>query len=320
MRLVFMGTPDFAVPSLHAVVQAGHEVTLVVTQPDKPAKRGLKPMPPPVKVAAQALNLPVFQPEKLNAPESLRVIADARPDAIVVVAYGKILREACLSIPPKGCLNVHPSLLPKYRGPAPIQHALLNGDPETGVTTMFMDAGMDTGDIILQRVVPIDPDDTAGSLSAKLAAVAAALLVETLALVERGEAPRSPQNHERATYAPILPDEIAHLDFSQPAERLRNIIRALNPEPGAFAFFRGKRVKFWRAQVLSQWDGGRGDKEEVMAKEPPGTIVAVGKSHLLIATGDGFLIPMELQTEGRKVLPVAEWLRGTQPKVGERFE
>jgi methionyl-tRNA formyltransferase len=324
MRLVFMGTPEFAVPSLRAVVEAGHQVALVVTQPDKPAGRGLKPTPPPVKVAAQALGLRVFQPEKLNVPESLRVIADAHPDAIVVVAYGKILREACLAIPPKGCINVHPSLLPKYRGPAPIQHALLNGDSETGVTTMFMDAGMDTGDIILQRVVPIDPDDTAGSLTAKLATVAAELLVETLALVERGEAPRTPQEHEQATYAPFLPDEIAHLDFSQPAERLRNLIRALHPEPGAFAFFRGKRVKFWRAKAVGQGEMGRGTggrgQDIGMAKAPPGMIVEVGKSHLLIATGDGFLMPTELQTEGRKVLPVAEWLRGTQPKVGERFE
>lgn len=178
---------------------------------------------------------------------------------------------------------------------------------------MFMDAGMDTGDIILQRVVPIDPEDTAGSLTAKLARVAAELLVETLALVERGEAPRTPQDHERATYAPFLPDEIAHLDFSQPAERLRNLIRALNPEPGAFAFFRGKRVKFWRAKAVAQGN-------ELVTNVIPGTIVAVDKSHLLIATGDGFLMPTELQTEGRKVLPVAEWLRGAQPKVGERFE
>jgi len=192
MRIVFMGTPRFAVPSLRAVVQAGHEVALVVTAPDKPAGRGFKLTPPPVKLAAQKLMLPVFQPEKLNVPESLQVIEKARPEVLVVVAYGRILREQCLAIPPKGCINVHPSLLPKYRGPAPIQHALLNGDEVTGVTTIFMDAGMDTGDIILQRPVPIDPEDTAGSLSQKLAEVAAELLVETLALIEEKRAPPHP--------------------------------------------------------------------------------------------------------------------------------
>ncbi len=308
MKIVFLGTPEFAVPSLHAIVNSGHEVVLVVTQPDKPAGRGLKLTSPPVKIAAQNLNLTVFQPEKLNDPESLKVIAEARPDVLVVVAYGRILKEQCLAIPPKGCINVHPSLLPKYRGPAPIQHAILNGDEVTGVTTMFMDVGMDTGDIILQREVPISPDDTAGTLSKKLSIVGAEVLVETLKLLERGDAPRIPQDHSQATYAPILPPEIAHLDFSQPAKRLRNLIRALNPEPGAFAFFRGKRVKFWMAQVSDE-----------QASLPPGTVAAVDRKNLCIATGDGLLLPTELQTEGKKVLPVEEWLKGTQPQVGEKF-
>ncbi len=309
MRIVFMGTPEFAVPSLQAIVKAGHEVPLVVTQPDKPAGRGLHLTPPPVKRAAQALGLPVFQPEKLNEPASLQVIADARPDVLVVVAYGRLLKEQCLAIPPKGCINVHPSLLPRYRGPAPIQHALLNGDEVTGVTTMFMDVGMDTGDIILQRCVPIDPEDTFGTLSAKLAGVAAELLVETLALVERGDVPRCPQDHSQATYAPVLPPAIAHLNFAESAERLRNIIRALNPEPGAYAFFRGKRVKFWRARVVDE-----------KTEAPPGTVALVDKTQLGIATGNGLLFPTELQTEGKKRLEVAEWLKGVQPKVGERFE
>ena len=174
---------------------------------------------------------------------------------------------------------------------------------------MFMDAGMDTGDIILQREVPIAPDDTAGTLSAKLAQVAAELLVETLALVERGVAPRRPQNDDQASYAPMLPPDIAHLNFHEPAERLRNLIRALNPEPGAFAYFRGKRVKVWRAEALP-------DRTDA----PCGTIVAVDKQRCLVATGDGLLAPTELQTEGRRALPVAEWIRGVQPKVGERFE
>jgi len=303
-----MGTPEFAIPSLQAIVKSGHEVVLVVTQPDKPAGRGLKIKPPPVKVVAQQMGLPVFQPEKLNVPESLQVIANAKPDVLVVVAYGRILKEECLAIPPKGCINVHPSLLPKYRGPAPIQHAILNGDEVTGVTTMFMDAGMDTGDIILQREVPIDPEDTAGTLSEKLSIVAADLLVETLKLVEEGRAPRISQDHSKATYAPFLPPETAHLKFDQPAKRLRNLIRALNPDPGAFAFFRGKRVKFWRAEVV-----------EGQSTEQPGTIVAVDKNRLLIATGEGLLMPTELQTEGKKSLPVSEWLKGTQPQVGERF-
>lgn len=308
MRVVFMGTPEFAVPSLQAIVNAGQEVPLVVTQPDKPAGRGLKLTPPPVKVAAQKLGLVVFQPEKLNVPESLEVIAQAKPDVLVVVAYGRMLKEQCLAIPPKGCINVHPSLLPKYRGPAPIQHAILNGDEVTGVTTMFMDTGMDTGDIILQRQVPIDPDDTAGTLSKKLSMVAAELLVETLKLVEEGRAPRVPQDHSQATYAPLMPSEIAHLDFGEPAIRLRNLIRALNPEPGAYAFFRGKRVKFWRAQAV-----------EGKPTEPPGTIIFIDKNRMLVATGDGLLLPTELQTEGKKSLTVSEWLKGVQPRIGEQF-
>lgn len=308
MRVVFLGTPEFAVPSLQAVVNSGHEVALVVTQPDRPAGRGLKLTPPPVKIAAQKLGLPVFQPEKLNEPESLKVIAEARPDVLVVVAYGRILKEQCLALPPKGCINVHPSLLPKYRGPAPIQHAILNGDEVTGVTTMFMDVGMDTGDIILQREVPIAPDDTAGTLSEKLSRAAAELLVETLDLLERGDAPRIPQDHSQATYAPILPPEIAHLDFSQTAKKLRNIIRALNPEPGAYAFFRGKRVKFWMAQTSDE-----------QVDSPPGTIVAVDKKRLCVATGEGLLLPTELQTEGKKSLPVEEWVKGMRPHVGEKF-
>ncbi len=308
MRVVFLGTPEFAVPSLQALANSRHEVALVVTQPDRPAGRGLKLTPPPVKIAAQQLGLTVFQPEKLNEPESLKVIAEARPDVLVVVAYGRILKEQCLALPPKGCINVHPSLLPKYRGPAPIQHAILNGDEVTGVTTMFMDVGMDTGDIILQREVPISPDDTAGTLSEKLSKVAAELLVETLDLLEQGIAPRLPQDHSQATYAPILPPEIAHLDFSQPAEKLRNIIRALNPEPGAYAFFRGKRVKFWMAKV-----------SEEQTDLPPGTVVAVDKKRLAIATGSGLLLPTELQTEGKKSLPVDEWMKGSQPRVGEKF-
>ncbi len=308
MKLVFFGTPEFAVPSLKAVIKAGHEVALVVTQPDKPARRGLKLMPPPVKVAAQQMGLKVFQPEKLNEPESLKVIAETKPEVLVVVAYGRILREQCLAIPPKGCINVHPSLLPKYRGPAPIQHAILNGDEITGVTTIFMDVGMDTGDIILQREVSIEPDDTAGTLSQKLAEVAAGLLVETLVLIEKGKANPIPQDHSQATYAPILTPEIAHLDFSQPAFKLRNIIRALNPEPGAYAFFRGKRVKFWMAKAVD---------EKTEAK--PGKIVAADKTKLLIATGEGLLMPTELQTEGKKILPLGEWLKGMQPQVGECF-
>ncbi len=308
MRLIFFGTPNFAVPSLRAIVEKGHEVALVVTQPDKPAGRGLKLTLPPVKLEAQKLGLRVFQPEKLNEPETLKVIAEVHSEVLVVVAYGRILKEQYLALPPKGCINVHPSLLPKYRGPAPIQHAILNGDQITGVTTMFMDAGMDTGDIILQWEVPIDPDDTFGTLSQKLSEVASELLIETLDLIERGEAPRIPQDHSQATYAPILPPEIAHLDFSQPAVKLRNIIRALNPDPCAFAFFRGKRVKFWMVQSV-----------EEKTQETPGRIVAVEKNKLLIATGDGLLMPTELQTEGKKPLPISEWLKGTQPQVGEQF-
>ncbi|MDW8122516.1 MAG: methionyl-tRNA formyltransferase [Armatimonadota bacterium] len=309
MRIIFMGTPEFAVPTLDLLVQEGFDIRLVVTQPDRPAQRGLRLSPPPVKAAALKLGLPVFQPEKINSPESLEKMRLIRPDVLVVVAFGRILRSECLSLAPLGAINAHPSLLPRYRGPAPIQHALLNGDSETGVTTIFMDERMDAGDIILQKRVPIFEDDDCQSLSQRLSEETASLMVQTLRLLPTGHCPRIPQDDVQATYAPILPPSLSHIDFSWSAKRIVNLIRALSPQPGAHSFLRGKRIKFLKAKAVAGGQGGE-----------PGQIISVTPSDFLIATGEGSLRPLTVQTEGRRPLAVDEWLRGMPVKVGEKFE
>ncbi len=307
--MLFMGTPSIAVPTLEALVRDGFEVVTVVTRPDKPASRGLRLTPPPVKVAAQRLGLPFFQPEKVNSPESVGQMKAARPDVLLVVAFGRILRSECLSLAPLGAINAHPSLLPLYRGPAPIQHALLNGDRETGVTTLYMDERMDAGDIILQKRVPIYEDDDAGSLTERLAQETASVVVETLRLVKEGKAPRIPQDETQATYAPILPASLSRIDWSQPAQTIGNVIRALTPDPGAFSVFRGKRVRFWKVRPVPTDQSFQ-----------PGTVHSVSPSGFLIAAGEGSVMPILLQTEGRRVLPVEEWLRGTWVSIGETFQ
>ncbi|MCS7224500.1 MAG: methionyl-tRNA formyltransferase, partial [Armatimonadetes bacterium] len=232
-----------------------------------------------------------------------------RPDVLVVVAFGRILRSECLSLAPLGAINAHPSLLPRYRGPAPIQHALLNGDSETGVTTIFMDERMDAGDIILQKRVPIFEDDDCQSLSQRLSEETASLMVQTLRLLPTGHCPRIPQDDVQATYAPILPPSLSHIDFSWSAKRIVNLIRALSPQPGAHSFLRGKRIKFLKAKAVAGGQGGE-----------PGQIISVTPSDFLIATGEGSLRPLTVQTEGRRPLAVDEWLRGMPVKVGEKFE
>src|SRR5512140_291413 len=248
-NLVFMGTPDFSVPSLRALVEAGHAVTLVVTRPDRPKGRGLALEPSPVKQAALELGLDVFQPEKPNREESVLRIEAARPGALIVVAYGAILKQRLLEMAPHGAINVHASLLPKYRGMSPIQRAIWDGEPVTGVTTMHMDQGVDTGDVILAEPVPIGPDETAGELHDRLSITGARLLVETLRRIGTGAAPRIPQSGE-ASYAPRLKKEHGFIDWSLPAPVVHNRIRALTPWPGATAFYQNSPLLVLRSHAV----------------------------------------------------------------------
>jgi methionyl-tRNA formyltransferase len=303
-----MGTAAFAVPCLEALIKAGHPIPAVVTQPDRPHGRGLALQPSPVKVAALRHALDVLQPEKARDPEFVTALAALAPELVVVVAYGQILRPALLELPPLGCVNVHGSLLPELRGAAPIQWAVIRGDTETGVTTMLMDAGMDTGDILFCAREPVRPEDTAGSLSERLAPLGAALLVRTVDAIGRGNAPRTPQLHERATYAPMLKREDGAVDWSAPAPAIRGRIHGCNPAPGAFASRSGRPLKLWRAEVVT----------EPLAGEP-GEVLALDRAGPVVATGEGAVRLLELQPESRPRVTGAEFIRGYRPAVGERL-
>lgn len=307
LRTVFMGTASFAVPCLRAMVDAGHQVAAVVSQPDRPHGRGMKLQPPPVKAAALECGLPVLQPQKASDPEFVEHLRALEPQAIVVVAYGQILRQAVLDIPPLGCVNVHGSLLPELRGAAPIQWSIIRGYSETGVTTMFMDAGMDTGDMILKAATPIQPSDTAASLAERLAPLGAELLVRTLELLEAGKAPREPQDHSRATKAPMLRREDGAIRWSETAVAIRNRIHGCNPAPGAFARRKGKPVKLWRAECVDS-----------LRSEHPGAILSADP--LVIQTGAGALRLLEVQPESRGKLSGADFARGYRIEVGEVWQ
>lgn len=309
MRLIFMGTPAFAVPSLTRLLQAGHEVTLVVTQPDRPAGRGKALRAPAVKQAAEGAGLSVIQPVKIGDAEVVGRLRQARPEVLALVAFGQLLPRAILEIPPQGCFNVHASLLPKYRGPAPIPWALIRGETVTGVTIMEIVEAMDAGPILLQRTIPIAAEDTAGTLESRLAPLGAEALIETLRAVERGEVTKSPQNEAEATYAPRLPPDIGRLRWSQSAGDLWNLVRGLAPQPGAHTFYRGRLVRVLGAQPLP------GDHPT-----RAGTIVSVRKGMgIEVATGHGTLLLTQLQPEGRRVMTAEEFSRGYRAEVGSAF-
>ncbi|HHS97762.1 MAG TPA: methionyl-tRNA formyltransferase [Chloroflexi bacterium] len=299
-----MGSPEFAVPSLRALTRA-HRVVGVVTQPDRPAGRGGRLRPPPVKVAAQELGLPVYQPQSLRAAEALEPLAGWEPDVVVVVAFGQILPPSVLDLPPYGCLNVHASLLPRWRGAAPIAAAILAGDTVTGVTLMKMDEGMDTGPILAQRAEPIRPDDTTASLAARLAQKGADLLLEVLPLYLRGDLRPRPQPEEGVTYCRPLKKEDGRLDWTRPALELERRVRAMIPWPGAFTTWEGRHLKVLRAASLDDWEG----------TEPPGTVVPVGKGAAVVA-GEGALELLEVQLAGKKPLPIDAFLRGQRSFLG----
>jgi len=301
-----MGTPDFAVPTLQAMIEAGHEVIAVITQPDRPRGRGKKKTAPPVKIAAQALNIPVLQPENIKAPEFIETLKQLEPEIIVVAAYGRILPPAILNLPKYGCINVHASLLPKYRGAAPIHWSIINGEKETGITIMRMDEGMDTGAIILQEAMPILDDDNVGTLHDRMAALGARLLLKALSLAaDKGELIGTPQTGE-PSYAPMLKAENEIINWERSSVELYNQIRGMDPWPGARTTLNDKVLKLWRAEVIN---------EEPVA-QLPGQVLATGREGITVATGQGLLLLKEIQLQGAKRMSAADFIRGNPIDVG----
>jgi methionyl-tRNA formyltransferase len=306
--IVYMGTPDFAVPTFHALHRSAYDLKLVVTQPDRPRGRGRRLAPPPVKQAAAALDYEVRQPINVREPEFMGRLKSLQPDFLVVVAFGQILPAAILEIPRRGAINVHASLLPRYRGPAPIQWAILRGENRTCVTTMLMDVGVDTGDMLLSADTAIGPEDTSATLHDRLAAMGAELLVETIRGVWAGDVFPCAQNHAEATYAPMLKKEDGRIQWEQPARSIDARIRAMTPWPGAYCFFNNKRLKIHRALPI---DG--------TSISPPGTVVPGFPDELRIATGHGVLSILEIQGQSGKRLPVGQFLRGNPIAPGSAF-
>ncbi|HXE91710.1 MAG TPA: methionyl-tRNA formyltransferase [Terriglobales bacterium] len=309
MNLVFCGTPEFAVPTLDRLVEAGHDVRLVVTQPDRPRGRGLELAASPVKRRAEALRLPVVQPEKIKNNSAFREqLESLAPRAIIVVGYGRIIPRWMIDLPPLGNLNLHASLLPKYRGAAPIQWAIASGETITGVTTMRIDEGLDTGDILLQRAVPIAHDDTAETLAPRLAALGADLMADTLRGLEAGTIEPRPQNHEHATFAPLLKKEDGLIDFAKTAREIHNRLRGFQPWPGIYSTFRGKQLAIQRARVA-----------EGFSSLTPGELHVEGE-RMLVGCGEGTVLELlDVQPEGKKRMAARDFLHGYRPQPGERL-
>ena len=308
MRIVFMGTPDFAVESLNALVTAGHEVAAVITQPDRPKGRGNKMAFPEVKTRALELGLPVHQPASVKDEAFLDLLKGYAPDVIVVVAFGRILPKAVLDLPKYGCINVHGSLLPKYRGAAPIQRAVLDGCKESGVTIMQMDIGMDTGDMLLQGSLPITGEDTTGTMFEKLAVLGGELLIQTLEGLQQGAIQPVQQNEAEATHAARILKEDEVIDWNKPADVIFCQIRGLAPAPGAYTVWNDARLKIWKSRVNPKETG-----------KAPGTLVEIGKDYLLVQTGKGCLEVLELQPAGKKAMPAKAFCNGTGVEAGVQF-
>ena len=311
MRIVFFGTPEFAVPSLRALASSRHEIALVVSRPDRPVGRRREPVPPPVVREARALGLPVEQPAKLRSGPFPARFRELAPDAAAIVAYGRLIPAALLEVPRHGFVNVHPSLLPRHRGPSPIQWALVEGDRVTGVTTMLLDEGMDTGPILLQREVPIEEGETADRLGARLAEEGARLLVETLDGLEAGTVRPRPQPEEGATVTPLLERGMGKVDWSLPAEAIAARLRGFTPWPGLYTRLRGERLKLHALEPVTPPPPG---------PEPPGTVLEAGPDGIVVRCGGGGAVRItELQREGRRRLPVRAFLAGERVRPGERL-
>ncbi len=306
MKVIFMGTPDFSVGTLEALVAAGHEVVLVVTQPDKPKGRGKEMQFTPVKECALKYNIPVFQPRRVREAECIEELRRYHADIMVVVAFGQILPKEILEMTAYGCVNVHASLLPKYRGAAPIQWSIIDGEGVTGVTTMQMDEGLDTGDMLLKTEIPIDAKETGGSLHDKLAEAGAKLCVETLQALQNKAVTPIPQGETTTAYAKMLNKQLGNIDWTQSAVAIERLIRGLTPWPSAYTNWNGKVMKIWDSEVV---EGASGEK--------PGTIVQVEKDAFYVQTGEGFLKVRMLQIPGKKKMDAGAFLRGYQVKTGE---
>lgn len=311
MRVIFMGTPDFSVGTLEALIAAGHDVCLAVTQPDKPKGRGKEMQFPPVKETAIKHGIPVYQPKKIREPECVEELRKYNADIMVVIAFGQILPKAILEMTPYGCVNVHASLLPKYRGAAPIQWSIIEGESVTGVTTMQMDEGLDTGDMIMKREIPIAEDETGESLHDKLAAAGAELCVETLRALEDHTAVFEKQGESPTAYAKMLTKEMGNIDWSRSAVQIERLVRGLNSWPSAYTRWKGKVMKIWRAKAEPDMVG-----DSPAEKAQPGIVKEVGKDNFAVQTGDGVLRVYEVQIPGKKRMETGAFLRGYAMEPG----
>ena len=309
MRIIFMGTSPFAVPSLDRLTKSpDYEILAVVTQPDRPHGRGGRMSASPVKTAALELGLPVLQPEKVRAKEFVAEMRELTPDALVVAAFGQLIPQRLLDVPRLGGINVHGSLLPRWRGAAPMQYCLMAGDAETGVTTMQMDAGLDTGDILMKAVLPLTEDDNLGAIESKLAEIGATLLIDTLEALERGDCLRIPQDASLVTLAPSLPPDIGALDWSKPARDLHNLVRGVTPKPGAYCYWQGKRLKVVRTAMTSE------------AAIECGVVQTVDAQGITVGTGAEAVRLIDVQPESRSVMPASAWARGARITPGQFFD
>ncbi len=308
LRVIFMGTPEFACPTLQRLIDRGEEVIAVVTQPDRPKGRGQKMVPPPVKELAEKHGIPVLQPVKVRAPEFIEVVKEMNPDLIVVVAFGQILPKALLEIPRFDCINVHASLLPRYRGAAPLNWCIINGETETGVTTMLMDVGLDTGAMLLKKTTPIDPDENTQSLHDRLSIVGADALSETIDMLVAGKLAPEQQDDSLSCYAPMLKKEDGMIDWNKEPLTIKNMVRGMSPWPGAFTWLDGKMVKIYRVRTTEVPHGDG---------ETPGTVLRADRNGIEVACAGGSIIIDELQLEGRKRLPAGNFLTGCKIEPGD---
>lgn len=321
MRILFMGTPEFAAGALEAILAAGHEVVCAVTQPDKPKGRGKTMQCPPVKECALRHGIPVFQPEKIKEPKAAAELEKYKADLFVVAAFGQILSSEILHMPKYGCINIHASLLPKYRGAAPIQRAILDGEKESGVTIMQMNEGLDTGDMLTRVVVPITEKETGDSLHDKLMEAGAKLVVETIPLIERGELVPQKQEDEKSCYAKMLHKSMGRLDWTQDAQVLERMVRGLNSWPGAYTSFRGKNLKIWEAECSQREEENQTDKmnpeQKSLDQKNPGEVIHTAKDSFTVQTGNGSLTIRTVQIEGKKRMAVKDFLLGYPVTAGE---
>lgn len=319
MKIIFMGTPDFAVSALDALCADGQEVVLAVTQPDRQKGRGRKVIQTPVRICAEKWGVPVFQPARIREPEAIERIRSLAPDLIVVAAFGQILPQELLDIPRLGCVNIHASLLPRLRGAAPIQWAVINGDKETGITLMQMDAGLDTGDILFQEKIPIGPAETGESLYEKLAKLGGEMIVRHLPAIAAGQVTPVPQDDERSSYAPMLRKEMGQIRWSQPADVIERTLRGMLPWPGAYTMLDGHVLKVWRAEKRQLSDPPV--REMAAGREAvPGEVLGSDKKALYVMTGEGALALLEVQAEGKKRMGTDAFLRGTRVEPGTVLE